>query len=150
MAHDAKPVRERIILTGFYEDRMQIFMMSPDGYEKLTDGATENIHPSISPDGQWVAYTSRNEDGLDIQLMSIDSRIVTPLTGHPSRDYRPIFSPDGTQIAFISDRDGEPDIWLMNIDGSEPRQLLNRESLQHLTGWHPDGQSLLFVDHCTK
>ena len=144
---EANQVRERIILSGFYEDRMQIFMMSPDGYEKLTDGPAENIHPTISPSGQWVAYTSRNEDALDIQLMSIDNRVVTPLTGHPSRDYQPIFSPDGSQIAFISDRDGEPDIWLMNVDGSEPRQLLNRESQQHLTGWHPDGQSLLFVDH---
>ena len=144
---EANQEPQRIILTGFYEDQMQIFMMSSDGYEKLTDGPAENIHPTISPSGQWVAYTSRNEGALDIQLMSIDSRIVTSLTTHPSRDYQPIFSPDGSQIAFISDRDGEPDIWLMNVDGSEPRQLLNRESQQHLTGWHPDGQSLLFVDH---
>jgi len=149
---DAKAVRERIILTASDQDRMQIFMMSPDGYEKLTDGPTENFHPTISPDGSWVAYTSRHESNLNIQLMSIDSRIVKPLstgsrTEHASRDYQPTFSPDGSQIAFISDRDGDPDIWLMNVDGSDPRQLLNRASDQHLGGWHPDGQSLLFVDH---
>ena len=144
---EANQVRERIILTAFDEDRMQIFMMSPDGYEKLTDGATENLHPTISPDGQWLAYTSRHSGALDIQLMSIDSRVVMPLAEHPSRDYQPNFSPNGRQIAFISDRDGDPDIWLMNLDGSEPRQLLNRAGEQHLGGWHPNGESLLFVDH---
>ena len=147
MTLDAEPVRERIILTASDEDRMQIFMMSPHGYEKLTDGPTENFHPTISPDGSWVAYASRHESNLDIKLMSIDTRSVKPLTDHPSRDYQPVFRPDGTQIAFISDRDGDPDIWLMNVEGEEIRQLLDRPGDQHLGGWHPDGQTLLFVDH---
>lgn len=139
----------RILLTASEQDRMQVFIMNSDGtgLERLTDGPDENIHPTISPDGAWLAYTSRHEGNLDITLMNMENNEVKQLTSDPSPDFQPRFSPDGSQIAFISERDGDPDIWLMNRDGSGLTQLLDRPEEQHLGAWSPDGRTIVFVDH---
>ncbi|MEJ2188711.1 MAG: protein kinase, partial [Acidobacteriota bacterium] len=75
---------------------------------RLTYDAGPSLQPSISADGNFVAYASdRNGNGdFDIWVRHINQPGPTRLTDNPANDWAPRFSPDGSRIVFRSERDG--------------------------------------------
>jgi hypothetical protein len=117
----------------------------------LADGRVAE-HPAVSPDGQWVAFTSPSGGtNTDIYLVRRDGGGLRRLTDDVAMDEQPAWSPDGTRIAFRSMRTGDGDIYVMNADGSDQRQVTG---LQHQLGdpsrfepaWTADGQRILFAE----
>src|SRR3954451_2434817 len=80
---------------------------------------------SVSPDGQWIAYSvgtpipDQNRTASAIWLASTSpSTSGSParrLTAGDKRDSDPAFSPDGKRIAFLSNREGGSQIWLLDL-----------------------------------
>ncbi len=75
---------------------------------QLTTGSDLNTEPTVSPDGEWVAYASdRSGEGhLDIWLQRLSGG--EPIAPHPRRGRRAradVFA-DGSRIAFHSGREG--------------------------------------------
>jgi hypothetical protein len=91
-------------------------------YKPLTDNDTDTS-PSISPDGQRVAFMSQREDNWDIYLINIDGTDLTRLTTDEANDGLPTWSPDGRAIAFVSNRGGPWAVWAMTLRGTGIRQL---------------------------
>ncbi len=67
---------------------------------------------TISPNGQWVAYTVRdtnwdeNAYHTEIWLADAKSGELRQLTNHAKKSSTsPTWSPDGTKLAFATDRD---------------------------------------------
>jgi TolB protein len=108
----------------------------------------EDLYPHISPDGQWVVFSSfgggikagiyiAGMDGSDTQLLA-----AGPL-------HNPAWSPDGRQIAF----DGEPagckfEVYIMDADGSNLHVITKHPEgcggyNKHPT-WSPDGKWLAY------
>jgi len=67
---------------------------------RLTDNGGDNLHPVWSPNGAYVAYLHRDQDGYRIHSVpSIggNERVLTePMANSGSLDW----SPDGTQLAY--------------------------------------------------
>lgn len=81
-------------------------MALPDGKpERVTDGDRLEFAPAVSPDGQWVAFTTWHEDegGALWKTRLIPGRRSTPqkLTSAPDQYANPAWSPDGRRIAFV-------------------------------------------------
>ena len=72
---------------------------------KLTFHPGLQNEPSVSPDGNYVAYTSNEGDNLDIVVLPLAGGGHTPVVTDPADDAQPAWSPDGTQLAFTSSRD---------------------------------------------
>jgi Tol biopolymer transport system component len=90
----------------------------------LTTGARMLRFPSISPDGRWVAYASREhiykmpiEGGTPIQLTFSDAEVAST----------PAWSPDGKRIAFGSDEGGAWKVWIVGADGADRRRFANTQ-----------------------
>ena len=84
-------------------------------------------YPSLSPDGNYVAFTwtgTRN-DNPDIYLQQIGSGEPLRLTTDPSNDYNPIWSPDGRSIAFLRSqaKTGKNELRLVPTLGGQDRRL---------------------------
>jgi hypothetical protein len=89
----------------------------------LTD-SPDDISPAVSPDGQQIAYTSRQGDNWDVYRVGIKGGEPTRLTTQPGKDGIPVWSPDGAWIAYASEVDGRWAIWVMTPDGQDQQQLV--------------------------
>ena len=67
--------------------------------------------PTVSPDGELIAFAwegERGADNTDIYVTLVGSAAVRRLTTDPAFDVNPSWSPDGRQIAFVRYRPNDP------------------------------------------
>jgi serine/threonine-protein kinase len=111
-------------------------------FTRVTYEAGRETSPSISPDGEFVAYASRDGGDLDVLLLRVGGQRPNNLTeDSPSDENHPAFSPDGRAIAFRSDRDGGG-IFVMGATGESVRRLT---TFGDNPAWSPDGAEIVFA-----
>ena len=107
---------------------------------QLTTWPGLDLEPSISPDGNSVAYSSDHLGNIEIfvQPLTPGARELQ-LTSDGQQNFQPAWSPDGKFIAFHSKNRGG--IFVVPASGGASRQIT--ESGSHPI-WSPDGASILF------
>jgi serine/threonine protein kinase len=113
-----------------------------EGMSQLTPDTDLTSRPSLSRDGQLVAYSSdRAEAGnLDIWVQRLPSGRPTRLTTSPAQDVDPNISPDGSSVVFRSERNGGG-IYLTKVTGTGERLLAADGRNPRFS---PDGGSVLY------
>jgi len=111
-------------------------------FVKLTTMPGREWFPTLSPDGQWVAYGAELEGNFDVLLQSVSGSNPVNLTKDSAADDdMPAFSPDGERIAFRSSRDGGG-IFVMGRTGEAVRRL-TRTGFN--PSWSADGRRIAFT-----
>ncbi|HEV8609731.1 MAG TPA: protein kinase [Thermoanaerobaculia bacterium] len=96
--------------------------------------------PALSPDGNNLAYVSRETGNDDIYLQRVGGHNPINLTKDSSEDdTQPAFSPDGSAIAFRSGRGGGG-IFVMGATGESVRRL---SDAGYNPSWSPDGKQIV-------
>ena len=109
-------------------------------FVRLTSRTGEELFPSVSPDGEFVAYASRAAGNWDIYLHRVGGeRPINLSDDSASADSEPAFSPDGRTIAFRSERDGGG-IFVMGATGENVKRL---STVGHNPSWSPAGDEIL-------
>ena len=85
---------------------------------EITHEPGDEINPSISPDGNFVAYAQNNEGDWNITVMEIDTEHRWNLTHSPHNETNPDWS-DWDRIAYQSDKYGNWDIMWKDAFGPE-------------------------------
>ncbi|HPT27952.1 MAG TPA: S9 family peptidase [Bryobacteraceae bacterium] len=106
--------------------------------------------PSLSPDGQWVAFTVAT---VDVEANATQRHLYVTLASAASpravategRNSHPRFSPDSKKLAFLSTRSGASQIWLMNPDGTAAKQLTKLSTGVEEFTWSPNGNFIVAV-----
>ena len=125
---------------------------------------------SLSPDGQWVAYTVENNSrrvttsserymyytptgaftealGCEIWLTNTSTKESRNLTAGQGTSWAPVWSPDGKYLAFYSDRGGTAHLWVWEKATGESRQLSDDVVRPFFNfqapRWTPDSQKLI-------
>jgi len=88
-----------------------------------TRGSGIDRQPALSPDGEWILFSSDRSGNLDLWSISRRTGATRRLTDDPGQDWDPQFTPDGKHILWSSNRTGAFEIWMANADGSYPRQV---------------------------
>ena len=140
---------------AFASDRdgdWSIYLMNPDGTNvRLAldgDAGTDELHPSFTPDGLGLVFSSNRADGnWDIYTAPIGSSQWTRLTTHPAADRFPTVSADGRTIVFRSERDGNSEVYLMDTDGSNLRRVTDDPAFDGYPSIIPDGSGVVFVSN---
>ena len=107
---------------------------------QLTFDPAEDYQPTVSSDGQTVAFVSTRSGIPSIWSMSMDSTGARQLT--TGDDSRPSFSPDGKWIAFQRDSvDTLPfRVWRVPIEQGDPSPLATHHTMRPAVS--PDGGSI--------
>jgi dipeptidyl aminopeptidase/acylaminoacyl peptidase len=106
--------------------------------------------PTVSHDGQWVAYAVATPD-LEANRSVSNIWVVSAAGGTPTqvtqggRDNSPAWAPDGKTLAFLSARDGGSQIYLLSMTGGEAKKLTRLSTGADLFRWSPDGKAIVFT-----
>lgn len=109
--------------------------------QRLVD--ENGMHPSWSPNGEWIAFDRLEAGGRDsnLYLVRSDGSAERRLTDLPGHETKPAWSPDGQWIAFTrSDTQGfTSDIALVHPDGTDLHTVRGSGLLESDVAWRPVG-----------
>jgi eukaryotic-like serine/threonine-protein kinase len=107
---------------------------------QITNWPGLDVYPSLSPEGNAVAYSSDHGGSFEIYV-----KLLTPgarelqLTSDGQQNFQPAWSPDGKLIAYFSEK--RHGIWIVPATGGAERQLTEFGSNP---AWSPDGSLIAF------
>ena len=121
--------------------------------QQITLAPELELDPSLSPDGNWLAYAGGVRDHMHIYVRQMSGGTVRNLTRDLGRLYNrwPRWSPDGKLLAFVADNQqasnygkfqSDNSIWVIPRTGGKPHFVVEGGSLGHT--WAPDGRRLAY------
>ena len=143
--------QEQIVLVFEGADLEQIHLRKAGGGQVKTNKLTLQeptgtyFTPSLSYDGERVAFASLLGRNYDIYVMELRSRKQRRVTFAPSRDLYPSWAPDGSRIAFASDKEGVFNLYTIEKNGENRTRLTNSSGDDIQPDWSPDGSKIAFV-----
>lgn len=147
-------------------DSYNIYTSDWDGnnVKKLTDSAGYDAEATVSPDGQWVVFTSLRSGDLELYLMRPDGSDVRQVTDVLGYDGGAFFSPDSKKLVFRSSifktkeeeeaykkllKEGlvaptNMEIFVCDFDGSNRTQITQLGKANWAPFFHPSGEKIIF------
>lgn len=113
------------------------------------EDSLENIYPAWSPDGRWIAFTSRRQGNFDVYLVRPDGGPIMRLTDDPGIDAHPAWAPDGAWLSFDSDREGNRDAYVITARGCEETNVTRHPAGDSPLAWAPTGTGVVFTSDRT-
>lgn len=128
-----------------------LFAYAPDflPLTRLTNGNWDDITPAISPDGNWVAYASRQNGYWDLYLLNLQNGGALRLTDTLPYDAAPSWSPDGVWLVYETYGERSLDIAIRSVGDptAAPIALTADSFLDTSPVWSPGGRQIAFVSN---
>lgn len=154
--------QERVYYSSFRPEGWDIYLSDDGGksFKPVTDDPALDYDPVISPDGEWLVFTSERDGMPRLYIQSI-VRADNPrlLVNSSSMQDQLTFSPDGKWCAFVSTHEGNADIYKLPfmpdsmLEIQQAINLTNHPGGDFRPAWSPDGSTLVFSsdrDHPVK
>lgn len=142
------PTQEATSMPGSTEnnDTLEIYVIDIDGSNKtqLTHNDVDDGHPTWSPNGKQIAFSSMVENIYQIFIMDAAGGTAKQLTFSGTSHYHPTFSSDGKRIIYVSNAHNHYTLWVMNADGTNKTQLTNHIGAHFEPSLSRDGKQLVF------
>ncbi len=141
----AVPFRNPVIYQSTRDGNTEIYLHDPLGEDaNLTQNPAEDVYPSWSPDGNWIAFISNRTGKNEIYVMLVSGTQLFQLTDSPDIDWQgPIsWASNGKRLAvagkWLNDSNRSW-IYLVSLNGDDPviRLSFSRDSLH--PQWSPGG-----------
>jgi Tol biopolymer transport system component len=124
-----------------------IHIARADGSEErpVLSGTALDYNATLSPDGQWVAFTSERDGSADLYRVRVDGSALERLTADAAYDDQAAWSPDATRLAFVSTRgSGTTEIWTLDVETRTAHNLTAAAGGDFRPSWSPDGTWIAF------
>lgn len=131
----------------WWQRPLPVLQVDHAGIRPLTSDIGHEAAPTLSPDGQRVAYVKHTpQQQTNIYLKQRGQDDALPLTTHAGFEGHVAFSPDGTQLTFTRWEKGKEGIYIRPVLGQQERKLLDCIGCTESgLDWSPDGQTLAFA-----
>lgn len=110
------------IIFSYEGDLWKVPTMGGNAF-RLTAMEGNEINPSVSPDGKWLAFSSNQFGNDDVYVMPLNGGEITQLTFHESNDNVTSWSWDNSKIYFTSNRLNSITTYGINRTGGTPERL---------------------------
>lgn len=109
--------------------------------KNLTNHPAVDWNPTISPNGEHIAFQSERNMNQDICVIDTNGSNFFNLTDDENSNIGPVWSPDGKMILYHNGTD--KNLYVINSDGSGKKLITNTESyFQHQ--WIEDSQRIIY------
>ncbi len=98
-----------------------------------------------SPDGKWLAFTSMQNDLIDLYLSHLDGSGLVKLTERSTKRVAAIWSPDSQSLLVSYDRQGQENIYRINLMGEVEARLTDQPYTDVPCQFSPDGSQVLMM-----
>ena len=146
----SSPLQEGLVVLALYEaghSHLFAYQSMATPYTRLTSGPWDDITPSLSPDGRWLAFASDRSGPWDLYLLDLHSGELIRLTDTPQFEAAPSWSPDGNLLAYESyDQDFEIIIRSV-VDDQTLLNLSQHPAADYQPTWSPQGRQLAFISN---
>jgi Tol biopolymer transport system component/DNA-binding winged helix-turn-helix (wHTH) protein len=140
----------RIVFSSFAGHNTDLYLINADGGNRIqltSNAGQDNTHPSVSPDGRYIVFTSNRTGTRQIWRMNIDGRNQKQLTfGDGQSDIAQFaaLSTDGADVFYLRHGGQPAAIWRVSIEGGTPIQVsrLTSATTESLLSISPDGKWL--------
>ena len=150
-----------------YDENFELYLYDrkSKNYRQLTNAIGYDAEAAISPDGNWIVFSSNrlayskpmldvdrkifeNDKAfmMDIYKMRTDGTNLQQLTDSRGYDGGPFFSQDGKRICWrrFSEDGATAEIFTMNADGSNQMQITEMGAMSWAPFFHPSGEYLIY------
>jgi TolB protein len=100
---------------------------------------------AVSPDGQWIAFSSRQSGNPDLWIVNVKSKETRQITKNAAPDYEPRWHPDGSKIVFVSDRNGNQDVFQVDIETLKETPLASSMFNEDYPSYSADGKKIVYT-----
>jgi Tol biopolymer transport system component len=147
-------------------DTYNIYIADEEGQitRKLTNDTGYDAEATVSPDGQWIVFTSLRTGDLELFLVRPDGSDLRQVTNRLGYDGGAFFSPDSKKLVFrasvFKSKEEEDEykkllkeglvaptnmeIFVCNLDGSDLKQVTNLGKANWAPYFHPSGEKIVF------
>ena len=118
---------------------------------RLTNHPWDDIDPSLSPDGQMVAYSSRQNGYWDLFLLNLATGKTTRLTDSAEYKGAPSWSPDSQWLVYEDYEANRLGLVIRSVSdpGQPPIPLNTDQGSNYSPAWSPQGRLVAFVSDQT-
>ena len=108
-----------IVVTSYDKGEPQLLLKPADNRASVAVKGVPDGEPyraSYSPDGKWLIYTLRHDDGRknDVHAVELQTGRDVALTSDGT-SWNAVFSPDGRQIAYLHAEGFTIDLWIREL-----------------------------------
>jgi serine/threonine protein kinase len=110
---------------------------------RVTDSAYLDGFPSVSRDGQWLAFTrTSSEAGVrQVWVRNLQSESDSMMTDTPARKWNPLLSPTGGSVVYAVEESQAISIYVIDRRTRENHRLC--AGCGFPSAWEPDGGAVL-------
>lgn len=100
---------------------------------------------AVSPDGQWIAFSSRRSGNLDVWIVNTETRQTRQITTHPATDNEARWHPEGTHLVFVTQRNRSQDIYMLDLRTGEETPIATEPFNEDYPSFAKDASEICFT-----
>lgn len=123
-----------------------IWVANLDGSDvrRMTNTPAMEMNPSLSPDGQQIAFSSNRSGLVAVYVVPITGGMPQRLTWHPAAAFVCGWTPDGKNVLYATSRGFAPKpsnrLWTIPVTGGNPSLLTAQRGIRG--SFSPDGNRI--------
>ncbi|MBL8022860.1 MAG: PD40 domain-containing protein [Elusimicrobia bacterium] len=137
----------RVVFVNDTTGSKEVCIVDADGanFQRLTNDRVISLFPKLSPDGEWIIFTSFREGRPAIYKMRSDGRDKTALCRYDGLNSAAAWMPDGKSIVATLSDGRSPNLSQVDLDGRVIQVLTNSSAVDTAPTVSPDGLRVAFT-----